>query len=117
MQIILSPAKLMDFSANPTSVKVTKPLFPEKTKELVTVCRSLSETEIAESRKLIPKCTRGIRVFPSVRFQVHAAQPAASRIMALPIRAQRARLLTRGFRLCTATPQYYLRTVRYHPSA
>ncbi len=78
MQIILSPAKLMDFSANPTSVKVTKPLFPEKTKELVTVCRSLSETEIAESMKINPKMARGVyEYFQAYDFKSTPRQPAS----------------------------------------
>lgn len=48
MQIILSPAKLMDFSDKNGDIKSTKPLFPEKTKELIAVSRQLSEREIAE---------------------------------------------------------------------
>ncbi|WP_352421016.1 YaaA family protein [Proteiniphilum sp.] len=52
MQIILSPAKLMDFSDKKGNVKPSKPLFPEKTEELMTVCRQLSEREIATQMKI-----------------------------------------------------------------
>ena len=78
MQIILSPAKLMDFSANTTGVKATKPLFPEKTKELVTVCRSLSETEIAETMKINPKMAREVyESFQTYGFKSSPRQPAS----------------------------------------
>ncbi|WP_298645777.1 YaaA family protein [uncultured Proteiniphilum sp.] len=55
MQIILSPAKLMDFSGGAGDIKSTKPLFPEKTKELAAVCRQLPEKEIAVEMKISAK--------------------------------------------------------------
>lgn len=55
MQIILSPAKLMDFSDGQETIKASKSLFPEKTKELITVCRELSEREIAAEMKINAK--------------------------------------------------------------
>lgn len=55
MQIILSPAKLMDFSDKKKDIKPSKPLFPEKTKELITVCRQFSEREIATEMEINAK--------------------------------------------------------------
>lgn len=50
----------MDFSVSMAGVKATKPLFPEKTKELVTACRSLSGEEIAATMKISPKMAREV---------------------------------------------------------
>jgi len=78
MQIILSPAKLMDFSANTASVKPTKPLFPEKTKELLSVCRQLSENEIAGTMKINPKMAREVYgYFQSYDFKSTPREPAS----------------------------------------
>ncbi len=52
MQIIMSPAKLMDFDLREESVKTTKPVFPKKTEKILNVCKKLSETEIAEKMKV-----------------------------------------------------------------
>ena len=55
MQIILSPAKLMDFSGGTGDIKPSKPLFPEKTKELIIACRQLSEREIVAEMEINAK--------------------------------------------------------------
>lgn len=60
MQIILSPAKLMDFSDEMKEVKSTRPLFPEKSKELIAVCRQLSEREIAAEMAINAKMAREV---------------------------------------------------------
>lgn len=60
MQIILSPAKLMDFSGEKGEIKSTKPLFPEMTKELITVCRQLSDKEIAEEMAINAKMAHDV---------------------------------------------------------
>jgi len=60
MQIILSPAKLMDFSDEMKEVKSTRPLFPEKSKELIAVCRQLSEREIADEMTINAKMAREV---------------------------------------------------------
>ncbi|MFA7493027.1 MAG: YaaA family protein [Proteiniphilum sp.] len=60
MQIILSPAKLMGFSDEMKEVKSTRPLFPEKSKELIAVCRQLSEREIAAEMAINAKMAREV---------------------------------------------------------
>lgn len=60
MQIILSPAKLMDFSDEMKEVESTRPLFPEKSKELIAVCRQLSEREIADEMTINAKMAREV---------------------------------------------------------
>lgn len=60
MQIILSPAKLMDFSAKTEKIELTKPLFPDKTRELVSVCQQLTESEISSAMKINPKMAREV---------------------------------------------------------
>lgn len=47
MQIILSPAKLMDFSDKSDKIKTTKPQFEEKTAELAAICKKLTAEDIA----------------------------------------------------------------------
>ncbi|MGI6047616.1 MAG: YaaA family protein [Petrimonas sp.] len=63
MQIILSPAKLMNFSAKTEKIEVTKPLFPDKTRELVSVCQQLSESEISSAMKINPKMAREVHEY------------------------------------------------------
>ncbi len=60
MEIILSPAKLMDFSHEAQDIKLSRPLFPEKTDELVAVCRQLSEREIAQEMKINAKMAHDV---------------------------------------------------------
>lgn len=55
MQIVLSPAKLMDFDGADDSVKAIDPLFTDKTAELVAVCREMSIDEIAASMNINPQ--------------------------------------------------------------
>lgn len=52
MQIVLSPAKLMDFSSDAEKIEITHPLFLDKTEELLAVCRKLSPEEIAEQMEI-----------------------------------------------------------------
>ncbi|MDO5523893.1 MAG: YaaA family protein, partial [Bacteroidia bacterium] len=52
MQIIMSPAKLMDFDTREENIKTTKPVFPEKTGKVLEVCKKLSQTDIAEKMKV-----------------------------------------------------------------
>lgn len=52
MQIIISPAKLMDFSESDSPIKETEPLFADKTAELMAVCRRLSTDEISRSMQI-----------------------------------------------------------------
>jgi|SRR5690554_2786901 cytoplasmic iron level regulating protein YaaA (DUF328/UPF0246 family) len=60
MQIIQSPAKLMNFNGLKEEKEPTKPLFPGRTKELVTLCQQLSEKEIAGLMKINPKMARDV---------------------------------------------------------
>lgn len=52
MQILQSPAKLMNFNGLHDERVPTKPLFTKKTKELVTLCQQLSAKEIAGMMKI-----------------------------------------------------------------
>ncbi|WP_129595561.1 YaaA family protein [Seramator thermalis] len=52
MQIVISPAKLMNFEGNIPSMGTSYPLFPEKTATLVEICRQLSEREIIAKMKV-----------------------------------------------------------------
>jgi cytoplasmic iron level regulating protein YaaA (DUF328/UPF0246 family) len=52
MQLLLSPAKLMDFKDKQETVKGTTPLFLEKTNQLVEFCQGLSVNEIAGLLKI-----------------------------------------------------------------
>lgn len=60
MQIILSPAKLMNFGETDKNSKPTKPQFLDKTKELVSVCQQLSESEIASKMKINSKMAHDV---------------------------------------------------------
>ena len=52
MQILLSPAKRMDFKRGDNEIAPTKALFPKKRDELIAVCNGLSVEEIAGMMKL-----------------------------------------------------------------
>ncbi|NMB06020.1 MAG: YaaA family protein, partial [Bacteroidales bacterium] len=52
MQILLSPAKRMDFKRGDNEIAPTKALFPKKRDELIAVCNGLSVEEIADMMKL-----------------------------------------------------------------
>ena len=60
MQIVLSPAKLMDFDGADDSVKAIDPLFTDKTAELVAVCREMSVDEIAASMNINPQMAHDV---------------------------------------------------------
>ena len=78
MQVILSPAKLMDFLANTRDVKATKPLFPQKTNELVTACQKLSREEIAKTMKINPKMAHDVHgYFQEYHLKTTPREPAA----------------------------------------
>ena len=52
MQLLLSPAKLINFTDKTESVVGTTPLFADKTKNLVEFCQQLSVNEIAKLLKI-----------------------------------------------------------------
>ena len=60
MQIVMSPAKLISFPEKKDRFTTTKPLFPDKTKELITVCQQLSEKEIGTIMKINPRMARDV---------------------------------------------------------
>ena len=60
MQILMSPAKLMSFPEKKDRFTTTKPLFPDKTKELITVCQQLSEKEIGTIMEINPRMARDV---------------------------------------------------------
>ncbi len=55
MQILLSPAKLIDFKEKPETIKGTLPLFSEQTNTLVDFCQGLSVSDIAHLLKINTK--------------------------------------------------------------
>lgn len=59
MEIIMSPAKLMDFSSEKIQ-KSTKPLFQEKTKELINVAQKLSVEDIRKEMKINAKMAQDV---------------------------------------------------------
>lgn len=58
MQVLMSPAKLLSFPDRNDRFTTTEPMFPEKTKELITVCQQLTEKEIGTIMKINPKMAR-----------------------------------------------------------
>lgn len=52
MQIIMSPAKLLDFDGRNDSVNVSVPSFEKKTNQLIEVCEKLSTDEISKIMKV-----------------------------------------------------------------
>ncbi|RNC66267.1 YaaA family protein [Proteiniphilum sp. X52] len=78
MQIILSPAKLMDFSGKTGGMEPSKPLFAERTEELIAVCRRLSEREIATEMEINAKKAREVyEYFQTFDLGSTPEQPAA----------------------------------------
>lgn len=63
MQIIISPAKLMDFSKESDKIKPTKPHFLDKTAQLVEVCRELSKKDIQSKMKINPNMARDVHEY------------------------------------------------------
>ena len=63
MQIIMSPAKLMDFHHEAEKITPTKPIFPEKTAELITVCQQLSPEEITEKMEINPQMAHDVYAY------------------------------------------------------
>lgn len=52
MQIIMSPAKLLDFGSKDDNIKTTVPAFESKTEQLVQVCKKLSVDDIVQIMKV-----------------------------------------------------------------
>lgn len=52
MQIILSPAKLMNFDIKAEKIEPAQPLFPETTAKLVETCRKLSVKDIVQQMEI-----------------------------------------------------------------
>lgn len=52
MQLLLSPAKLMNFNDISENVSGTTPLFMEKTEQLLSFCQTMSVSEIAQLLKV-----------------------------------------------------------------
>lgn len=78
MQIILSPAKLLDFSKKNVEIKPSAPLFPKMTDELVDVCRNLSESEIAAAMEVNAKIAHEVYAyFQTFDFKNTPSQSAA----------------------------------------
>ncbi len=59
MEIIMSPAKLMDFSSEKIQ-NSSKPLFESKTKELINVAQKLSVKDIRNEMKINPKMAKDV---------------------------------------------------------
>lgn len=78
MQVILSPAKLLDFSNEVDGLKTTKPLFPDKTNELLSVCQQLSESEIVSKMKVNSKIAHDVYAyFQTFNFETTPKRAAA----------------------------------------
>lgn len=60
MQLLLSPAKLMDFKEMPETAKGTNPLFSQKTDTLIEFCQGLSVTDIAKLLKISAKMAHDV---------------------------------------------------------
>ncbi|HUI33352.1 MAG: YaaA family protein, partial [Dysgonamonadaceae bacterium] len=60
MQLLLSPAKLMNFREMPETIKGTTPLFLQKTNELVDFCQLLSVSDFAKLLKISPKMAHDV---------------------------------------------------------
>lgn len=60
MQLLLSPAKLMNFKEMPESIPGTSSLFLEKTNRLIDFCQGLSVSEIARLLKISPKMAHDV---------------------------------------------------------
>lgn len=79
MQIILSPAKRMDFKRLANEIKPTKALFQKKRDELLTRCRMMSPKEIATEMKLNPVMAHEVYE----QFQTFGLRSTPSRAAAL----------------------------------
>lgn len=55
MQLLLSPAKLINFNERPETIKGSTPLFLNKTDQLIDFCQGLSVTDIAQLLKISMK--------------------------------------------------------------
>ncbi len=57
----MSPAKLMVFQTRDKNIKTTKPVFPEKTAELLKLCRGFSIQDIAEKMNVNAAIARDVQ--------------------------------------------------------
>ena len=60
MQLLLSPAKLLNFKETPETVKGVTALFSEKTNRLIDYCQGLSVTDIAQLLKISAKMAHDV---------------------------------------------------------
>lgn len=60
MQLLLSPAKLMNFNEIPETIKGASPLFLSKTNALVDFCQRLSVSDFAKLLKINPKMAHDV---------------------------------------------------------
>lgn len=68
----------MDFSRETVEIKPSKPLFEEKTKELVDVCAQLSEKDIAQTMEINAKMAREVyEYFQTFYFKTTPRRAAA----------------------------------------
>ena len=79
MQIIMSPAKLMNFDSQSEKIKTTQPVFNEKTAELLRLCQTLSTAEIAEKMKVNVAIARDVHSY----FQSYELKSTPRRAAAL----------------------------------
>lgn len=60
MQLLLSPAKLMNFKEITETVQGTTPMFSQETKTLIDFCQGLSVNDIAQLLKISPKMAHDV---------------------------------------------------------
>lgn len=79
MQIIISPAKLMDFDAKSDRINTTKSGFNKKTAKLIDICQELSVKEIADLMKINAKMAHDVYEY----FQTFNFKDTPERVAAL----------------------------------
>lgn len=79
MQIIMSPAKLMNFAEQDEKFETTSPQFTTQTEEILQVCQKLSATDIAEQMKVNADIAKSVFEY----FQTYNADSAPVKAAAL----------------------------------
>lgn len=79
MQIIMSPAKLMNFGGQENNIETTVPVFAKQTKEILKVCKKLSQSEIASQMKVNADIAKTVFEY----FQTYNAKDSPSKAAAL----------------------------------
>ena len=79
MQIIMSPAKLMNFNGQDKNIETTTPLFAQQTEEILQVCQKLSASEIAGQMKVNAGIAKNVFEY----FQTYNAGSTPSKAAAL----------------------------------